>query len=515
MRSCQIKTTPEYEDDRKEIYWNSTHTGCSFPQILVHMEITSSLTMSSRGGDSVNISVAILYGVLSSPSPSTTPPTSSCSIDESYKYIFLPICYSFTFIFSISLNSVVLYRSFRHTKRWNASLIYMVNLASTDFMYGLSLPFLVASYIMQDRWIFGDFMCRLVRFLFYFNLYCSIFFLTCISVHRYLGICHPMKVITLETKKAVKCTCVLVWIIVFALTCPIFRFAQTGSLTRLAGIGSNVSTSTENPDHDTSSENGNASFGYSGEATEEYQNCWDDAIDKEFLDYVPYGITLHMIGFFLPFSIIAWCYSHVVLTIFRTLPSQLPLHSGPTDAGQEGVERRDRRSSAMAGRGKNGLLMAAGRDEGISVFLGAQSPYASRRRKAIKTIITITLLFALCFFPFHVTRTIVLLLKVSRGVPCHTMNTVSICYKITRPLASFNAWLNALLYFLTKDKAGSPCCQAGKTTTQEGLLLPLRMMGKAEGAGEAGMEERIDNKQNKAFYNPSYTKKAKVKYIVE
>uniref|UniRef100_A0A4W4FJF3 G-protein coupled receptors family 1 profile domain-containing protein n=1 Tax=Electrophorus electricus TaxID=8005 RepID=A0A4W4FJF3_ELEEL len=284
----------------------------------------------------------------------------SCNIDESYKYIFLPICYSFTFVFSLTLNSVVLYRSFHGTKRWNASLIYMVNLASTDFMYGLSLPFLVASYVMRDNWVFGDFMCRLVRFLFYFNLYCSIFFLTCISIHRYLGICHPMRTITLETKRAVKATCVLVWVAVFALTCPIFRFAQT--------------------------------------EMEGFQNCWDDAIDDEFQVYVPYGITLHLVGFFVPFSIIAWCYSRVVMAIFQTL-----------------------------------------------------------RRKSIKTIITITLLFALCFFPFHVTRTIFLVLKVTSGVRCPTMRMVSICYKITRPLASFNAWLNALLYFLTKEKSG-PCC---------------------------------------------------------
>uniref|UniRef100_A0AAV2KL60 G-protein coupled receptors family 1 profile domain-containing protein n=1 Tax=Knipowitschia caucasica TaxID=637954 RepID=A0AAV2KL60_KNICA len=101
-------------------------------------------------------------GATFSPSPSPSQLAPSCNIDESYKYIFLPICYSFTFLFSLSLNSVVLIRSFRRTKRWNASLIYMVNLASTDFMYSLSLPFLVASYVMRDRWVFGDFMCRLV-----------------------------------------------------------------------------------------------------------------------------------------------------------------------------------------------------------------------------------------------------------------------------------------------------------------------------------------------------------------
>lgn len=115
---------------------------------------------------------------------------SSCSFDESYKYVFLPVCYSLTFVFSLGLNSVVLLRScccHGGRRRCNTSLIYMVNLATTDLMYGLSLPLLVASYVLRDRWLFGDFMCRLVRFLFYFNLYCSIFFLTCISVHRYDG----------------------------------------------------------------------------------------------------------------------------------------------------------------------------------------------------------------------------------------------------------------------------------------------------------------------------------------
>uniref|UniRef100_UPI0037E85273 P2Y purinoceptor 3 n=1 Tax=Semicossyphus pulcher TaxID=241346 RepID=UPI0037E85273 len=478
--------------------------------------------MSSESGVPSNISALVTHDVLGpfSPSPSITPPSPSCSIDESYKYIFLPICYSFTFIFSISLNSVILYRSFSRTKRWNASLIYMVNLASTDFMYGLSLPFLVASYIMRDRWVFGDFMCRLVRFLFYFNLYCSIFFLTCISVHRYLGICHPMRVITLETKKAVKCTCVVVWIVVFALTCPIFRFAQTGHVTRLAGLGGNAS-SNDNPSNEVSLMSGNTSYGNHEGVIEEYQNCWDDAIDKEFPDYVPYGITLHLVGFFVPFSIIAWCYSHVVLTIFRSLHIQPSSGRGSRLGGHEGILKRERSSPAMVGRGRrgsNGISRTHGRDEGVSIFLGARSPYANRRRKSIKTIITITLLFALCFFPFHVTRTIFLLLKVTKRVPCHTMTMVSMCYKITRPLASFNAWLNALLYFLTKDKGGAPCCQAVNTTNHHhgGLLLPLRMMGKGKDADEGGMEDGIDNERNKDFHNsPPYVNRAKVRFIVE
>ncbi|XP_020346268.1 P2Y purinoceptor 3 [Oncorhynchus kisutch] len=441
----------------------------------------------------------------------------SCSIDESYKYIFLPLCYSFTFLFSISLNFIILWRSFRRTKRWNASLIYMVNLASTDFMYGLSLPFLVASYVMRDQWIFGDYMCRLVRFLFYFNLYCSIFFLTCISVHRYLGICYPMRTITLETKRAVKGTCVLVWGVVFALTCPIFRFAQTSHVMR--GVGGEAMAITSN-------NTGIVSSNGTGEV-ETYQNCWDDAIDKEFQDYVPYGIILHLLGFFLPFSIIAWCYSHVVLTIFRTLRSQPQSQRGTGEGGGGGGGRGGGMRGNGAGVVGGGRLQGGG--EGMSIVLGAHSPYAHRRRKSIKTIITITLLFALCFFPFHVTRTIFLVLKVKKGVPCHTMTMVSMCYKITRPLASFNAWLNALLYFLTKEKGGgAPCCPPPDTTAanqHHGLLWPLRKLGRAgdeeEGGDRGEKGGMVNNKGNNKETNKTAVHlfrgmtKSKVRYTVE
>ncbi|XP_072230558.1 P2Y purinoceptor 3 [Leuresthes tenuis] len=409
--------------------------------------------------------VTLLAGS-SHPNTSGVSPPSSCSFDESYKYVFLPVCYSLTFLFSLTLNSVVLLRSCRRRRcggggrRWNTSLIYMVNLATTDLMYGLSLPFLVASYMLRDRWVFGDFMCRLVRFLFYFNLYCSIFFLTCISVHRYLGICHPMRTITLESKRVVKGTCALVWVVVFILTCPIFRFAQTGYVMR--GGGGAVDLEGMRGDENRT-----------GEPYEEgYMNCWDDAIDKEFADYVPYGIVLHLLGFFVPFVIIAWCYSQVVRTIFQTLrspPSSVEGgEDGPVGDGRaEGIRDRERTSVSISG--------------------SQYSHYIRRRRKSIKTIVTITLLFALCFLPFHVTRTLFLLLRRGQLGGCNAMKAVSICYKVTRPLASCNAWLNALLYFLTGDKGASCCWPVERTVRRDrrngSLWWPLTILRK-EGAGE-------------------------------
>ncbi|XP_063786235.1 P2Y purinoceptor 6-like [Pseudophryne corroboree] len=312
---------------------------------------------------------------LNSSIPTLSSPGSSCLLDESYKHIFLPTCYLFTFLLSLVLNSIVLTRCLR--RPWNPSLVYMFNLALSDLMYSMSLPFLIANYIYRDRWLFGDPMCRLVRFLFYFNLYCSIFFLTCISFHRYLGICHPIRTMRLETMRWVRATCLLVWGVVFAMTSPILLFARTGLL----------------------------------EGHEEILTCWDDAVDADLQRYMPYGLFLHVAGFFLPFTLTAWCYSRVVRTLCRTLRGGVV--PGPV-------------------------------------------PGVTQRRKSIRTIVTITLLFALCFLPFHVTRTIFLTMRTMGNSlsGCRALEVVAVCYKVTRPLASSNAFLNALVYFLTKEPFG-------------------------------------------------------------
>lgn len=66
------------------------------------------------------------------------------------------------------------------SKTWNASTTYMFHLAVSDALYAASLPLLVYYYAQGDHWPFSTVLCKLVRFLFYTNLYCSILFLTCI-----------------------------------------------------------------------------------------------------------------------------------------------------------------------------------------------------------------------------------------------------------------------------------------------------------------------------------------------
>ncbi|KAF0874058.1 P2RY4 protein, partial [Crocuta crocuta] len=100
--------------------------------------------------------------------------------------------YSIILMLGLPLNVMVLWLSWSQTKRWSCATIYLVNLMVADLLYVLTLPFLIITYSLGDRWLFGELLCRLVRFLFYTNIYGTILLLTCISVHRFLGVCHPL-----------------------------------------------------------------------------------------------------------------------------------------------------------------------------------------------------------------------------------------------------------------------------------------------------------------------------------
>ncbi|KAG7317285.1 hypothetical protein KOW79_019583 [Hemibagrus wyckioides] len=82
----------------------------------------------------------------------------------------------------------------KEKKKWNMGLVFSCNLIISDIFYALSLPLLIDYYSKGQVWIFGEAVCKIERFLFTCNLYVSIYFIMCISVHRYLAIVPTMQV---------------------------------------------------------------------------------------------------------------------------------------------------------------------------------------------------------------------------------------------------------------------------------------------------------------------------------
>lgn len=94
-----------------------------------------------------------------------------CYFEEDFKYILLPVSYALVFVIGLALNVTALYVIVFRTKRWKPSTIYMFNLTMCDTLYILTLPFLIYYYADENDWPFTEPLCKLIRFLFYANLY--------------------------------------------------------------------------------------------------------------------------------------------------------------------------------------------------------------------------------------------------------------------------------------------------------------------------------------------------------
>ncbi|NXY85839.1 P2RY4 protein, partial [Alcedo cyanopectus] len=289
-----------------------------------------------------------------------------CVFDEEFKFILLPVSYSIVFVVGLALNCWAMWMFVSRMRPWNATTTYMFNLAVSDTLYVLSLPTLVYYYADRNNWPFGKWLCKMVRFLFYANLYSSILFLTCISVHRYMGICHPIRSLKWVKTKHARIICVGVWLVVSICLIPNLVFVTTSS-------------------------KGNSTL------------CHDTTKPEEFDHYVHYSSSVMALLFGVPFLVIVLCYCLMAKRLCKSS------FSSP----------------------------------------GARMP--SYKKRSIRMIVVVLAVFAVCFVPFHVTRTIY---YTSRYVQadCRTLNIINFSYKITRPLASINSCLDPILYFMVGDK---------------------------------------------------------------
>lgn len=146
---------------------------------------------------------------------------------ESFQLALLPSVYGFVFILALVGNLLALWFLVAREKRnWHSGVILSCNLAVSDLLYVLTLPLLIIYYLQGKDWVFGDALCKIERFLFTCNLYASIFFIMAISVNRCVALRWPFFSRSHVKPAQVKVICVIIWIIVGAISCPVLKFSS-------------------------------------------------------------------------------------------------------------------------------------------------------------------------------------------------------------------------------------------------------------------------------------------------
>ncbi|XP_055065444.2 C-C chemokine receptor type 5 [Misgurnus anguillicaudatus] len=108
---------------------------------------------------------------------------------KAFSEVFLPTFYSIVFIIGFIGNGLVVWVLIRYRHKSNMTDVCLLNLAISDLLFLVSLPFFAHSAIAD--WIFGKFMCHTVTGLYMLGLHGSIFFMVLMTVDRYVIIVHP------------------------------------------------------------------------------------------------------------------------------------------------------------------------------------------------------------------------------------------------------------------------------------------------------------------------------------
>ncbi|XP_036388225.1 probable G-protein coupled receptor 25 [Megalops cyprinoides] len=144
-----------------------------------------------------------------------------------YSDIYLPSLYFLIFFAGVLGNLFVIVVICGKRKGGRLVDTFVVNLALADLVFVCTLPLWAVSASRGHRWDFGDALCKLSSYIIAVNRFSNIFFLTCMSVDRYLAVVRMLDSRFLRSSRCVRLTCGAVWVLSFALGTPslVFRGA--------------------------------------------------------------------------------------------------------------------------------------------------------------------------------------------------------------------------------------------------------------------------------------------------
>ncbi|XP_072120715.1 RYamide receptor-like [Mobula birostris] len=113
-------------------------------------------------------------------------------IPEAAHYIIVILYASATFL-SLSGNLLVIWVLTMGCRTRTDITVFLINLAVADLTMAIFCIPLTFTEVLLQRWLFGEFLCPLVRFAQILSVSVSIYTLMTIGVDRYYAVCHPLK----------------------------------------------------------------------------------------------------------------------------------------------------------------------------------------------------------------------------------------------------------------------------------------------------------------------------------
>ncbi|XP_077435117.1 type-2 angiotensin II receptor [Vanacampus margaritifer] len=309
----------------------------------------------------------------------------------------IPSIYSIICILGIIANLLAIC-VLAHTSasRRTVANTFMLNLCVSDLLFLLSLPLWAVYYSRGYSWPFGQVACKISGSLHNLNLYASIFFITCMSMDRYLALVHPLRSQSVRDLKRAKLMCVLVWVLALACTAPTMAVRDTHYIEALDVEACVISY----PDH-----------------------TW----------YRTLAWMKVLVGFLLPMIIISCCYCAIgrhFLAGSGLASLRKASNSCKSSASQDSCSKPERPPTPCVNPSSSGGRPKEGR--GLE--------------RVLWTVAAVVLAFFLCWFPFHCVTFIDILKSDGWLDSCWAHWAVHNLTPLTLCLGFSNSAINPVLY---------------------------------------------------------------------
>ncbi|NWR90954.1 CCR8 protein, partial [Furnarius figulus] len=136
-----------------------------------------------------------------------------------------PVLYSLLFVIGLVGNALVIWVLAVFKKIRTMTDVYLLNLAVSDLLFVFSLPFLI-QYSIMSQWTFGNAMCKIISSAYFIGFYSSVFFITIMSIDRYLAIVQSIYALKIRTAVHGIITSLVLWVIAILASMPDLIFFQ-------------------------------------------------------------------------------------------------------------------------------------------------------------------------------------------------------------------------------------------------------------------------------------------------
>lgn len=134
-------------------------------------------------------------------------------LNENAKQVVLFVLYLAIFVVGLVENILVICVNWRRSGRAGLLNLYILNIAIADLGIILSLPVWMLEVMLDYTWLWGSFSCRFTHYFYLANMYSSIFFLTCLSIDRYVSLTSASASWQRHQHRIRRAVCAGVWVL--------------------------------------------------------------------------------------------------------------------------------------------------------------------------------------------------------------------------------------------------------------------------------------------------------------